>query len=465
MGTKKLWARRGVRITTIVLLVVVVGVAAGVGTYFWTNHQNSTADPTSARGLATTSERTIAASVGTIKESLSTTGTLTPAVQQDVDFAVSGTVTAVKVQAGQTVKKGQVLATVDTLNLKASLASAKATLASAKAKLSADRATRDTAVTDGKDADTIASLVAQINADKSAVTVAQTQVTTANANVAAATLKAPVAGLVTAVNIAEGSAVTGSTSSGSSGSGGSGSGFGSGGSGSGSSSSSSSSSSAFVIVGTTSWEVDLSVTDSQVGLLKVGDQAQITSSTSTTTLFGTVSSIGLISSSSGATASYPIVVDVTGAQTGLHDGTSVTVEVIYKQLTNVLEVPSAAVTTANGASSVTVVAADGSKTVTAVQVGLSSGGYTQITSGLSEGDNVLVASVVPGAGVGTGSGTGTGGRGGYPGVGELGGGAGELGGGAGGLGGGTGGYGGRGGGAGGGFGGGGFTGGGNRGGG
>jgi hypothetical protein len=129
-------------------------------------------------------------------------------------------------------------------------------------------------------------------------------------------------------------------------------------------------------------------------------------------LFGTVTSVGLISSSSGSTASYPVVVTVTGAQTGLHDGTSVTTEIIYKQLTNVLTVPSAAIKTENGSSYVTVVATDGTQTKTAVKTGLTSGTATQITSGLSEGDEVLVTTYT-GTGTGTGSGTGGYGNRGY----------------------------------------------------
>ena len=54
-----------------------------------------------------------------------------------------------------------------------------------------------------------------------------------------------------------------------------------------------------------------------------------------------------------------------------------------------------AVTTTDGKSTVTVVASDGTQTVTDVEVGDTSSDYTEITSGLSEGDSVLVASFTP----------------------------------------------------------------------
>jgi macrolide-specific efflux system membrane fusion protein len=313
---KRLWAHRSVRIASLVLLVVAVATAASVGTYYLTR-PSASADPTTSR-TAQTTESTVAAALSTIKQSISVFGTLTPTVQESVGFAVSGTVTSVKVSAGEAVTKGQVLATIGTLSLKSELASARATLASAKARLASDRNTltsqqtklataNDDLATAEDDQDAtqvtdftaqitsikaqITSVKAQIAADRNSITVAESGVSTAEDNLTSATLKAPVAGLVTTVDIAKGDAVTGSGSSGtgssgtgssgtgSSGSGSNGSGSGAaGGQGLGGSSQGSSCGSglaAFVIVGTSSWEVDVSVSDSQVGLLKVGDQVQL----------------------------------------------------------------------------------------------------------------------------------------------------------------------------------------------
>jgi macrolide-specific efflux system membrane fusion protein len=148
----------------------------------------------------------------------------------------------------------------------------------------------------------------------------------------------------------------------------------------------------------------------------VGDQVEMTSTSLSGTVFGTVSSIGLLSTSSGV-ASYPVVVDVTGDVSKLHDGVSVTAAIVYERRANVLAVPTAAVTTANGRSTVQKVDAEGAVQTVEVQVGETSGQLTEITSGLSEGDVVREVVYTRSA---TGSGTGTQrGYGGYNGNGGM----------------------------------------------
>jgi macrolide-specific efflux system membrane fusion protein len=97
---------------------------------------------------------------------------------------------------------------------------------------------------------------------------------------------------------------------------------------------------------------------------------------------------------------------------------SVTAAIVYERRTDVLTVPSAAITTANGKSTVTKVV-DGKDVTTDVTVGETSGTVTEITKGLSSGDSVLVTVFTPGSGTGTGGATGqTGQQGQFPGGGE-----------------------------------------------
>jgi len=383
-------ARR--RTSVAVAVVLVAGVVCAV--VFGTGSDSA------AAGVQTTT-RLVAASTGTIKESVSTTGTLAPAHTENVSFGSSAEVTSVKVAQGDKVAKGQVLGTIDDTALKATLAQARATLAQARSTL-AD-AEDDSSTTD-----------AQLDADEASVTSAKSAVADAKAAVAAATLRSPIAGVVAEVNVAVGDTASGSGSGDSSGSsdssGGSASSTGSGSSTGGTSSAGSSSSSSsgdFVVVGTSAWTVSATVDDTQVGLIAKGDQAQITTDNVNGTIFGTVASVSVLSSSSSGSASYPVTIDVTGSPSGLHDGASATVSIIYKQVTNVLTVPSAAVHTDNGSSYV-YVSKDGTKTKTTVKTGLSSGGTTQITSGLSSGEQVYVETVVRTGGGSTGSGTRTG---------------------------------------------------------
>ena len=443
--TKHLPARRTL-VAGLVGLVVGLGIAGGA--WWYLDHESSAQAAT-----PTTISRTVAATVDTIKKTISTTGTLTPAVQQDVSFVASGNVTAVNVTAGQQVTAGQPLATVDTLTMQQTLASANLTLAKAQATLVNDQ----TALSTAQDAQTtaadagddtsaadakVATAEQQITVDQTSITTAQAAVDAAQTALNSATLVAPIDGIVSTVNVTVGQKITGSAASSSASSTGSAASTGTGATGTGkagattgSSSTSSSTSSAadFVIVSTNSWKVDVTVDDAQIGLISVGDQAQLAVTSSTDPLFGTISSIGLISTASGDTASYPVEVTVTGTPTGLHDGTSATVTLIYAQFSNVLTVPSAAIHTADGQSVVYTMSGD-QQVSTPVVVGQSDGTSTEITSGLNEGDEVVVTVTVPGGGTGTGrtgTTTGRGGTGGFGGTGTGGfGGAGGFGGGA-----------------------------------
>ncbi|MFD6165885.1 efflux RND transporter periplasmic adaptor subunit [Oerskovia sp. NPDC060287] len=339
--------------------------------------------PSSAAAAPEATTQSVAASLGTVQQSVTTTATLTPSVQEEVSFAGSGTVTAVDVQAGDTVEAGQALATIDTLQLDAAVLSAKADLAEAQATLADSQDSSDGSAAD----------LARISADQAQVEVAQSAVTAAEAALAGATLTAPAAGLVTEVNVSVGQAVTGSTTSSTSGSGAdSGTTGAAGGSAPGATSSTTTTSSgaAFVIVGTDAWEATATVGDSDLPHLAVGNQVELTVDGLEDTVFGTVATIGLLPSTSSGTATYPVTISVTGSPEGLHDGVTADAEIIYERRTDVLTVPSAAVRTVDGESVVTQAGEDGEEVTTVVTVGETTGSLVEITSGLEEGDEVLV---------------------------------------------------------------------------
>jgi multidrug efflux pump subunit AcrA (membrane-fusion protein) len=404
---------------------LVLGLAIAGGTWWFVGDRASAqvATPTSIT-------RTATAAVDTIQKTISTSGTLTPAVQQDVSFVASGTVTQVSASSGQVVSAGQALATVDTLTMQQTLADAKLSLAKAQATLVTDQdalVTAEDALTSAQDAGddttaeeaTVTSAQQQVNVDQTSITTAQNDVDTAQNALNSATLTSPIDGVVSEVNVAVGDKITGSASGTSTSTGGTGSTAdsatgSSGGSnsnpstGTDTTSGSSTSSAAFVIVGTGSWKVDVTVDSAQIGLLAVGDQAKLTTDGSTESMFGTINSVGLISTSTSSTASYPVEVAVTGSPSGLHDGESMTVSLVYEQLTDVLTVPSAAIQVENGQSVVNRV--DGDQQVsTVVQTGETDGTNTEIIAGLIEGDQVSYTVTLGGTGTGQG----------FPGGGEL----------------------------------------------
>lgn len=367
-----------------VVTVVLVGVTAlvvGAGGVYWLGLR----DDAAAVQTPEVTSQAVAASLTTLEKSVTASGTLAPTVQEDVSFEASGTVTSVDVVAGQTVTAGQTLATIDTLTLNAELLAAKATLATAKAQL-ADSADGD----DGSDAS-----AAQIAANAAQVEVAAAAVDVATEAMADAILVAPVDGLLTEVNLTVGQAVTGSGGSGSAAP-----------SGTGETSADSTSSAQFVVVGTESWQIDVTVDDADVALFAVGDQAEITIEDVTDMVFGTVTEIGLISTSTSGVAAYPVSIEVTGHPDGVYDGVSGDVAIVYERRTDVLTVPSAAVRTVDGGSVVTQAGADGKEITTSVSVGETVGDLTEITAGLVEGDEVLVT-VVAQTSQDAGTGTGT----------------------------------------------------------
>ncbi|MGA2473114.1 MAG: biotin/lipoyl-binding protein [Acidimicrobiales bacterium] len=401
--TTSFWRRhRG----AIVAVVVVVLAGAG-GLAYWLTSGSAT-----ATGLVVTT-KVVPVTTGTIQQTVASSGTIEPSSQANLNFGVSGTVTAVNIKAGQTVTAGQVLATVDTTALSEDVNAAQAQLASAEARLASDEAS--------------SASTTQLDSDQAAVTSAESSLSNAQTALNDASLTSTIAGTVASVSLNVGQQVTGT------GSGGSGAGAGSSGSaGTGSSSTGSTGSSGtasstaqIVVIGTDSYIVNTTVDDTQIGQIADGDQADIVPTGSTTTDYGTVASISLIGSQSSNVTTFPVVINVTGNPSGLYAGSTADVSIIVKQLNNVTEVPTAAISyNSSGQATVTQVVS-GSHVVKSVTVGAAESGETQMTSGVTAGDKVLeqVVSFKTGAG-GTGGGlfggTGTGGR--FGGAGGFGGG-------------------------------------------
>jgi macrolide-specific efflux system membrane fusion protein len=372
------------------LIVSAVVVAAGVAITGWAWAGSSAA---AAPRLGT-------ASLGTIRQTVSATGTIEPAQQANLSFGVNGQVTTVAASIGQQVKAGQTLATVDAASLPSQVAQAKAAVAASEARVAADQ--------------TSGASPAQINADNAAVASANAQLTVAQQNLSRATLTAPFDGTIAAVNLTVGQQVSGASLAGSGTSSGGASGGGlaaiggsgtTGASNAASTTASSASTAQVVVISTGSYVVNASVDDTEVSQLRPGDQAVIVPNGSTSQIFGTVGSVGMVGSQSSGIATYPVTIDVTGNPGSLPIGATAQISIIVKQLTDVVVVPRAAVHSDAGRS-VVYELENGKQVAHPVTVGLSAGGQTQITSGLAAGTRI----VLPAAPAGTGSGaTGRGG--------------------------------------------------------
>jgi multidrug efflux pump subunit AcrA (membrane-fusion protein) len=347
---------------TLVVTGIVVVLLAGAGVGIWLATSGSTPP-----ALQVTTQVT-QVTTGTMRQTVATSGTIQPAEQENLNFAVSGQVTTVDVSTGQTVTAGQALAKVDPAALQAQLDAAQASLTAARATLSSDEAS--------------GAIASQIDSDEASVTSAQSQLTTAQTDLVDATLTSPIAGTVASVSLTVGEQVSGSGGSSSPGGGNSSAADSS------SSSSSSSSSAQVVVVSTDSFVVATTVDDTQVGQVKVGDQATIVPSGSSTTYYGTVSSVGLIASGSSSVASFPVDIAVTGTPRGLYPGATASVSIIVEHLNDVVQVPTSAIDYTNGQATVTVVSTDGNQS-RPVTTGVTENGFTQITKGLRPGEKIL----------------------------------------------------------------------------
>lgn len=370
----------------LVALAVVALILAGAGGWVATRSSSSSA----------ATSTTVQATTGTIRQSVRASGTIQPARRADLTFAVAGTVTTVDVSVGDKVKKGVRLATVGAADLQASVDMAQANLDAADKQLSSQKSAGASDV--------------QIASAKAQVALAESTLQQAKQDRSDAILTAPFAGTVATVSIEAGDNV-GSSGTGSSGAGSSGSGN-TGGTGG----SATTSSAQIVLISTDAWTVDASLSSADLASVKKGLQVEITPSGTATKVFGTVSSVGVIASSTGGTATFPVTIAVTGKPTGLYAGGTADVVIIVKQLNDVLTVPTAAIRTVDGKTVVRKVTG-GKEVDTPVTLGAVYGPTTQITKGLSAGDSVVIADVRIGGG-GARSGNTNGGPGGLPGGGQ-----------------------------------------------
>jgi len=279
---------------------------------------------------------------------------------------------------------------------------------------------------------------ASLAAAQASVVSAQSSVTTAQKAEFQTILFAPATGTVSAINGTTGTTVSGGGSSSASSSTSSSSASGSGASGTGGSSgsgSSSSSSSGFITISDLSGlQVKAGFSESDAANVKMGQSATVTFAALTgTTALGKVVAIDPNSTVVSNVVTYNVTIGLDQAPPNVKEGMTATATVTTAERDNAIRVPTAAVTGRNATGRVTVIK-NGKQTPTIVGVGLRGDTYTEITSGLTVGQEIVVSTSTgsfTGGGTRTGTGTGTGGLGGTGTGGIGGGGTGGFGGGGG----------------------------------
>jgi len=236
---------------------------------------------------------------------------------------------------------------------------------------------------------------AELVADQAAADAAQANVTAAQQDLAQGTIVSPIDGTVAAVNMKSGDHVSAASST-----------------------------ENVVVVGPGGYEVTTTVPVTDIGNVKLADAASVIPDGSGQAIDGKVVSIGVVPTTSGSTTAYPVVIGLNGSPDGLRNGGDASVSIILNQVTNVLAVPTSAVRTAGAGAFHIVQVLSGSKTQTMpVQVGAIGPDLTEIKSGLSEGQQVVIADLNAPLPSNTNTRIGAGGGGGFGGAGGAFGGA------------------------------------------
>lgn len=387
------------------------------------------------RSSTPTTARTSAAEIATVSSEVAATGTVQPAARYALAFGVAPTiasgdatpaaasstrtwsVTDVAVGLGDSVTKGQVLATADTADVQADLdalavqlADARQTLEDAtdtRAGIRADtRAKLATAQDDLEVAElnrinaraayddasagtprrqakaaliqaaaqedaaeaTIADLKAQLKGDfpaetqavadaQAAVTDLESQVADLQEQLELATLRAPADGLVSAVDIVAGYAAPAGNA---------------------------------IVIDSRTLQVVADVVESDLASIAVGQDATVSLDALDLDAAGTVTAIApTTTASSSSVVTFPVTVTLTDPDARVRTGMSTDVTIATAVATDVVAVPVAALGGTTGSYTVAVVGADGTIQQRAVTVGLVTESLAEIQSGVSAGEQVV----------------------------------------------------------------------------
>ncbi|HEX2702544.1 MAG TPA: efflux RND transporter periplasmic adaptor subunit [Solirubrobacteraceae bacterium] len=395
---------------------------------------------------SSTETRLVTVQRGVVQSSESESGNLAPASEADLNFKSSGILTGLYVQPGQHVHKGQLLAQIDPTSASVALQEAQASLQAAQAKLAATEAnpsgsssngsagtsasaaaaggpTGDsgassatgTTGTSGTSAQptkqrsaasktpstttstdpalTRATDAANIASAQAAVSSAELTVKSDTAALAGTKLYAPSNGTIASISGAVGDEVTAGTGSSSANDGSSGTGASSALSSAASSSSTSSSSSGsgfIVLADLSSMQLVVSVSESDIGSIKVGQPATISVAALPSEEFAAkVTAISLLSSDSSGVVSYNVTIKLSQNSSRLRPGMTATATIVTGQANNAVNVESAAISSRGDGSTVTV-DKNGKMIVTPVITGLVGTSSTQIVAGLSSGEEVAI---------------------------------------------------------------------------
>lgn len=344
------------------LIAVALVVICSIGAYAYYEHTASA----SKAGAVETAEVTRM----NIKSSISATGVISPVNSVEVSPKITARISTVAVKENDRVEKGQVVATLDGKDYAAKKDQAQYKLTNAQLKYERAKALYEAGAGSKQDLDN-----ARFEYDTAASSLSE-----AESDVAETVITAPMSGVVVGEPKTPGTmAVQGNSSP----------------------------TVIMRIADTGTKQIIAKVDETDIGKIKVGQDATFTvdsytnktftahvskiSQTDTTYSWDTTNTTSSSAASSASVIYYYVTLDVDDPNDDLRLGMTARVDISTSQKENALVVPIAALKTNNSGSYVVVVHDDGSTENVMVQTGIYSDDYVEITSGLSVGDKVSIA--------------------------------------------------------------------------
>ena len=349
------------------LFALIVLVAIGVAAMAVTFGGFGAAAATSNQYLTTP------ATVGNVTDEVAATGSLAPAATYGLVFGADAylstgadgeapqvdrtwPVTDVRVKPGDRIKAGDVLATAATADAQRDLASATADLRTANINLTIAKE-RLADARDADDTDAERQALIQYYAAKNQRSKASEDLSAIQRQIKAAVLRAPIDGIVAAVNITKGFDAPAGPA---------------------------------ILIASSGFTVTTDVVESDLVDVEIGQTAAVNVDAIGASLEGTVTAISpTAGDSQTGVVSYPVTITIANPPATARSGMSADVSITTATANNVLTVPSTALKGAQGQYAVMVLDADGTTRMVPVDVGLVTNTMAEIKSGLEAGAAVV----------------------------------------------------------------------------
>jgi len=372
------------------IAIAIVILLAGVG-YYWYTKSKSGQNKT--RYITARAER------GTITTSVTASGNITVDQQATVDPTIDGTVSNLAVQVGDSIEEGQLLFTLINEDLdvnikKALVAEDQARNALESAKISEDEAEENydiAAKKDKKDGSTYTTRELAILKDK--IDLAEAEVWEAKKNLAAAEasyqnelanakkreVTAPIGGTVNEINIKNGDDLGRSTTT--------------------------TKITPIIIGDLNTLKAKVQVNEVDIPNVSVGQKVMLAfDAIPEFTATGKVEKIDSLGTITQNVVTYNVTVGFDSLDSRIKPEMSVSASIITEVKQDAVTVPNSAVKTQGGNNYVEILKDDQSSQQTKVEVGIANNTDTEITSGIKEGDKIIVQIINSGSNANTNSG-------------------------------------------------------------